>query len=403
MITAMLTSRNLPIGIDFGASGAKLVQLRQSGSNLSTIAAVRVDADGFEANPENPQWMKQLVSAVGRRIRSGEFRGNKCVISFDDRLLRSRSVRQPRLPDAEADRAAQLDAPARLGFANADSCQVGWLRGGEVRQGDELRDELIYVGAPREPIERLVFMLAEEGLCPLAVEPGFVACGRCFSRTYRRAADQDIVRIVVDVGLQTTGVMLLRGSSVAFYKQLELGGRAMTQKAAERLNLDPATVADLRRQRMLHEAGLAEPIDPKVDRALYEAVRPMLGDLAHEVKLCTRYYSVTFRGAKPVACFVVGGEACEPRLVNFLRDELQVETSVGRPLADLPAARGSTWARRRASDERRGTGTEWAVGAGLSMRLAHNPKRRVTHRIEDVPSMVPETGPQAAAPRKEAA
>lgn len=356
----------LPIGVDIGAGGAKLLQLRRRGGELALVASSRVELPALAGRADDAGRISTLAQAVAERIRSGGFTGSRCVIAVDDRWLRTRSVRQPQMPAADIDRAARLDAPGRLGFAEGEAAEIGWLRAGEVRQGDDIRDELIYVGSLRGPLEHLVYAMAEQGLRPMAIEPGFQASARWFTRTLRRAADQNSVRLIVDIGRLSTGVMLTRGRSVAFYKQLEIGGAAMTKAASDRLGLDPAMVEDLRRQRKLHDSG-GEPVDPKVDRALFDAVRPLIGDLAHEVSLCLRYYSVTFRGAKPEVCLLVGGEGSEPRLPECFQEALHLPASVGRPFEGVrvEGAAGSGI---------RGPGCEWGVGAGLSLRVRDEAK-----------------------------
>ena len=170
-----------------------------------------------------------------------------------------------------------------------------------------------------------------------------------------------MVRVLVDVGHRTTGVVLTRGCEVAFYKSLELGGADMTRVAAERLGLEAQSVLDLRRRRMSHPDEAEHGVDPRVDRALYDAIRPLLGDLANEINLCVRHYCVTFRGSRPSACLIVGGEALEPHLTEAVQDALQIETSVGRPLAgvrEVPTGAGI----------RDGVWPEWTVAAGLSLR-----------------------------------
>jgi Tfp pilus assembly PilM family ATPase len=94
-----------------------------------------------------------------------------------------------------------------------------------------------------------------------------------------------------------------------------------------------------------------------------------MGDLAHEVSLCVRYYSVTFRGAKPERCILAGGEASEPRLAECFQDALHLSTGVGRPL-DSIASGG------RASARVRGSGVEWASAVGLSLRARDDVKKR---------------------------
>lgn len=320
----------------------------------------RLEVPAEERSGDEGARIDTLVRTIARRVATGGFRGRECVVSVDDSLLRTRSIRQPRMPDADVDAAVALDGASRLGFGD-EASEVGWVRAGDVHQGEDVREEIIYVGAPRAPLEHVAMGLAAGGLRTIAIEPGFVALTRCHGRTLRRSTDMSVVRVLVDVGHRTTGVVLTRGCRVAFYKTLEFGGAEMTRVAAERLGLEPQAVVDLRRRRMSHPESSEHGVDPRVDRALYDAIRPLLGDLANEINLCVRHYCVTFRGSRPSACLVVGGEALEPHLTESVQDALQIETSVGQPLAgvrDVPAGVGI----------RDGVQAEWSVAAGLSLQ-----------------------------------
>ena len=344
-----------PIGVDLSASGAKLLQLRRARGGLRLVGMSRVEIEADGAPVDDSARIDELVRAVAERAQAGGFAGSRCVVSLDERLLRVRSVRLPRMSDAETDAAVRLDAPQRLGFAEGEACEIGWLRAGEVVHGDEARDEIIYLGAPRAALEHLAMGLSSCGLRPVAIEPGFVAAARRLGWRLRRAADTSVVRVLVDVGRRTSEVMITRGRFVAFYKTLEFGGEAMTLAAAERLGLEPASVEDLRRRRMRPDGGRDVAVDEKVDRALFDAVRPLMGELAHEVNLCVRHYSVTFRGSRAGACVLVGGEALEPRLVEAVGEATHLETSVGRPLEGVAGVEPGDW-------------PEWAVAAGLSLQ-----------------------------------
>lgn len=351
----------MPIGVEFHAGGVRLLQLARGRSGVSVVGAAKVSVDDRGRSPEDKSFIDELVDGARRGLSLGRFRGRRIVIGLDGRMVRTRSIRQPRLSTAEQDKAARLDAPARLGFSENEACEIGWLRAGEVRQNDEAKDELLYLGARRDPLEHMLARLADKGFTPVAVEPNFTAIARCFTRTLRRASDENTARVIVSVGEASSEIMVTRGRLLAFYKQVEVGGRTMTAMACERLGLDIDTVRDLRRRRMA--AVSDDSIDAKVDRALFDAVRPMINDLAQEVTLCLRYYSVTFRGVRPDLVVVAGSEAAEPNLARLLGEAINVPAQVGQPLEGVETSRAS---RVLAGPDC--TQAEWGACHGLSTR-----------------------------------
>ncbi len=354
---------DLPIGVELHAGGVRMLQARASRAGSSVRAAAVVPVDDKGRTAEDLSFIDDLVNGVGRGMTLGRFSGRDVVVGLDSRVVRTRSIRQAKLGAEDLEKAVRLDAPSRLGFVENEGCEIGWLRAGEVRQGDEIKDELIYLGARLAPLDRLLEGLLALGLNPVAVEPAFTASARCHTRTLRRASDEAVSRIIVDVGDATTEVMVTRGRVIAFYKQIELGGRAMTRMAAERLGLDPATVADLRRRRMFGGAAGSAEVDPKVERALFDAVRPLMNDLAQEVTLCLRYYSVTFRGSRPEGVIAVGQDAAEPQLAATLGEALHVPATVGRSLDGYDISRVAG-----VIDGATG-GPQWGACVGLTTRV----------------------------------
>lgn len=355
----VLNSRSLPLGIDLSGSVLRVLQFRRRVRGMEVVSAARAELAprGEElGEPGSDAWVQAVCASVGARFAAREFHGRACVVSLDDRMTRVRSVRHPRMPDDELDRAVALDAPARLGYAEGEAFEVGWVRAGEVRQGEDFRDEIIVVGASRDPIERLVFGLAAVGLRPLAVEPAFIGVARAYSRTLRRNDDQDVVKVIADIGELSTGVTIIRGQAIVFHKPIEIGGRAMTQAAASRLGMEYESIMDLRRQRM---AGVE--VEARVERAMFEAIRPTIMDIANEVSLCLRYFGVSFRGLRAGSCIITGPDAAEPQLAELVGEALHLSASIGRPLAgiDLHRAAGIVTERNEA---------EWAAAAGLGMR-----------------------------------
>ena len=224
MIGSILHNAVTPIGVDLGASGARLLQLRCATGRSAVIAATRADAGG-EADDEAR--LGALAQQIARRLDTGAFRGRRCVVSLDDRALRVKSMRLPAMSDEETDQAVRVDGAERLGFA-PEQAEIGWIRAGEVRQGDEAKEEIILVGASREHVERVIESVSAVGLVPLAIEPGFQACARAIGRQRRRKGEREQTHLLVDVGSRASGVALIRGDRVAFYKQIEWGGTRST-------------------------------------------------------------------------------------------------------------------------------------------------------------------------------
>ena len=93
--------------------------------------------------------------------------------------------------------------------------------------------------------------------------------------------------------------------------------------------------------------------DP-VRQAVFDATRSIMEDLAREISLCLRYYSVTFRGHRPNRVRLVGGEANDPQLQSILNTALPIPAEAGRLMSSVKLD-------RMKPADRRGSLSEWSV------------------------------------------
>ncbi|HEW79478.1 MAG TPA: hypothetical protein ENH34_05910, partial [Phycisphaerales bacterium] len=109
-------------------------------------------------------------------------------------------------------------------------------------------------------------------------------------------------------------------------------------------------------------------LDASTRQVVVDAVSAVAEELAREISLCFRYYTVTFRGRRVERAIFAGGEAYEKILLNVLRRQLAVEIEVAQPLKgfDLSGEKANV----NFDSDRRGLLCEWAVAVGLGLKGA---------------------------------
>ncbi len=348
------------VGIDFGARSIRLLQVREHGGELRVVGAGLVDLPPSGLDTDAPE-------ALGARIRaafsSGGFAGRRCVVSMPRNDISLQSVRLPSMADDELRQAVTWEASQRFGFDRA-AMQVEFIRTGATMQGAEGREEVLLIAAPHALINNCIDPVLAAGLRPQAIESHFTAIARAVSRFCRREEDVRQVRVVVDVGTQGSTVLMLRGNQIAFCKPLGIGGNQLDEAVAEHLQLDIQTARELRAARLAASTG-AGVADEATERAVYEAVRPLLTAFVKEIVLCIRYYGVTFRGHPPERLILTGGDSLESRLDKALGERCKIPVDCqpeGLPLADIHKQIESIIHRNP------GPAASWAVAAGLSLR-----------------------------------
>lgn len=360
-----------PIGLDIGADSIKMLQLCQSGDRVCVRAAERWHFP--PPGDQDPSQRQELAAvAINDMLKRGNFRGRRVVSSLRCDELSIKNVRLPRMKPAELKQTLLYEARERFGFDIAAD-QLNCLNAGQIRQGDDVRDELIMLAVTREVIDAHLDLLHRVSLVPDAIDAEPVALFRGFERYLRRQADEESVTVILDVGHSATRVIVSRGRRIAFIKSIDIAGRKFTEAVARQLDLTYAEARALRLRKMC-ECEQDEPADgakpqpeagqdrSSLEWSIHDAVRGEVETLAREVALCLRYCSVTFRGLRPKEITLTGGETYDRTLMALLAEHLGTQSTIGEPLRGVDISGVDFGANGRV------TVTEWALCTGLAFR-----------------------------------
>ena len=304
-----------------------------------------------------------LVEGIRNLVREGRFRGREVVTALGGSELAVRNIRVPRMSDEELATAVNWEAQNKFPFDTATAI-IQHLRAGEIRQADQTLDEVILLAVPRAEADARIQLVCEAGLDPVSLDAAAAAIFRGFERFLRRREDETVLSAFADVGAQTT-VVITRGREIVFIKTIPIGGAVFNRAVAENLELSASEAEALRRRLGHHDprtaAADAAETD-RVSRAVTDAIRPHLEDLANEIELCLRYYGVTFRGPRPESMTLTGGESHNADVAAALQERLGLAVRPADPL------RGVRTDELGPVLERRGMLGEWTTAFGLSLK-----------------------------------
>lgn len=367
-----------PIGLDIGHNSIKAIQLVVNGGRISVFAAdetrIDVSTDGDEQ-----AWRSSVISAIQRMLVQGNFRGRDVISCVPSGKLKITSLRLAESEKSLIEQTLRKEVAQRFGL-NPDEDPMDYVVAGYVRQGDEVKSELIVFATDNETVRNHIALLEEAGLKPAAIDTIPCALFRSFERSLRRQEDRELTVVFVDVGSRFTTVVFGRGGQISFVKQIPIGAERFVRQVAEKLGVS-LSEAEMLRESLRAEDGFTSvnsdspghevsgdgrEIDASTRHAIGEAVGAVAEDLAREVALCLRYYTVTFRGKRVERAVFAGGGAYEDILLDVLRRQLAVEIEVAEPLRGFDLSSGK--ANVNFYGDRRGLHCEWAVAVGLSLK-----------------------------------
>jgi len=379
MISWGFKTRNLrPIGLDIGHNSIKMIQLMINDEQISVLAAdeVRIDS-GINGDMEARR--DYIVSSIKQMLSKGNFHGKNVVSCLPCGDIKITSLR---LTEAEGERiehALRREVVHRFGL-DPDKDAMDYIVAGNVRQGDEIKNELILFATNNEIVKNHIEMLEMAGLRPVAIDTIPCALFRSFERSLRRQEDREHAVIFIDVGSCYTTVVFARDGEICFVKQIKIGAGNFNHEVASKLGIND-NEAEILRGELQAEYSISIPksnsakqtlienkqkIEASTRQVMIDAMSKIADELAHEISLCLRYYTVTFRGRRIERAILTGGGGYEKILLDVMQRQLTVGVEVAQPL------RGLDMSNERANlnfyGDRRGLLCEWAVAVGLSLK-----------------------------------
>lgn len=359
-----------PIGLDLGHDSIKMMQLEVIGESAPGLPGrgLAVVAAAKQALPDearkNPEKRMALVAETVRRMLTRQpFVGRRVVATLPREMIHVKNLRLPLIPAAELEAAVQFEARTAFSF-DIDDARVQFLPAGEVRQGNETRQEVVVLAVKNTDANACLEQLEQCGVVVESLDSEITGLFRAFERFIRRREDEQEVHVIVDIGVRRTQVMIGRGRDISFYKPIDIGGQHLLEAVGRKLGITTDEAKALR-QRLLDSGETASVKDARQDavrQAVLDATRSVAEELGRELVMCLRYHSVTFRGHRPARVRMVGGEANDPQLHAVFKSLLSVPIEAARPLLSVDTSRMKPM-------DRRGTMSQWSLAMGLGLRM----------------------------------
>lgn len=316
----------LPMGIEIGSTTVRAIQLRPGPQGYS-VQACAVES----ANLNGSDRKSEMTRALLRLMKTAPFTGRECVVSLSPDRVLTKSVRMPQMPDDDLKQAVQFEAQDRFGVS-AEECMIEHFRAGEVRRGNELRDEVLLFALPNDVLHETIEAIEAARLIVRAIDLEPCAILRAIARQNRQTTGS--IHTVIDFGDTLTQIMIQQDDRLAFYKCVEIGGLMLDNALAEKLGTSVAEATKLRVPFMNRLPGAAVE-DGSLEQAVSDAIRPLMDDLLRELDMCLRYYVVTFRGSRPEEATLTGSQSSAVRLQQALSQSLGIHIDTIAPMKDL--------------------------------------------------------------------
>jgi type IV pilus assembly protein PilM len=389
MVLSWFASKVTPIAVDIGTENIKLLQAEPREGQFRLVAAAsEVIPEEVRAKPADRD---AFINDALKKMLADGFRGKQVVTCLPSNVMAVQHLRIGKMSAEELAKALPFEAAGKLPF-DPNRAVLRHTVAGEVFQGQDSKQEVILMAAPRDAVDRHLNLLSKQKLevVGIHVEPN--ALIECFAHLFRRKGDENICTMFIDMGASSTHVVISHGKSMVFAKHVSTGGDVFNKAVADLLKIAPAQAKDMRVRASKQQAQAARlpagvvalggeqsghplgqnnngtpvtGIDPESVEKVNEATAAPLESLMNELVLCMRYYEGIFPGKVVDRAIFVGGESRHVPMCQKIAQRLGLPSTLGDPLARLMKDNVT-----QTKVDVRQPQPGWAIAVGLAMGLS---------------------------------
>ncbi len=355
------------IGVDFGVSSLKLIQV-QPGPVPTLVAAAMVESSD-EFMDDHAKRLDSQLRQLPKLVKKGGFKGKRVICSLPSWQLFCKHLQIQKIEGVPLSQVIGAAVGQQVG------CDPGALvlRHHEVACAGNAKLEVIVNAAARSAVEHMVNSIRKAGLEPVGMHSEFTAAMKAFE--IAGGGEKDAIALYLDFGAHTTKVMIAHGGTIVFERIIEVGGRQLDRVVARQLK---CPLQDAHRTRLaLEQMGTSN--EPGEGMAMLKNaggapassdsngvdLREPLEIIADEIRMSLRYHDALFPGKRVEQAVFLGGESRQQAFSHAIARSIGISTKLADPLARVA---------RTGSEPCQGVDMKQAQpGFGVAVGLCHCP------------------------------
>lgn len=334
------------IGLDIGSMSIRAVETRRGKDEQSIVAFGQVPLPVGTVQGGVIQDDKIVTAALRHLWANTKFRGRTVVLGVTNPQVVVREMAVLNLPAKEMRSSLPFQVRDVLPLP-VEKSLLDFYPLENPGSNENVRGLLI--AAPKEPITIAIGAVERAGLYVARVDLASFALLRATSLLDSQ------VEAIVDIGAQSTSVIVHVDGTPLIVRTVPRGGAEITERIAERLNIDPAEAETLKCR-----VGLRRDNDPETATAVDDAVRPLI----NELRSSFTYLASGERQSRVTRVALSGGGSMLPGLTDAIAEQLDVQAVVANPVVRLRDVR------RGRQDELSRFRSSAAVSIGLTLGAA---------------------------------
>jgi len=331
-------------GLDIGAGGIRLVQLRKGAQKPELVAYGHIETPPGLTTSDAPTDIARVAEAVKQLVKQSGASTKQVVAGVPSSKVFASIITTPKLSAGDLSKAIMLQADQYIPMALKE-VKVDWYVIGPGRKDEE--QEVLLVAAPNTVTSKYVSITQQAGLELLALEPNAIALARAL------VEPNDLAVVTLDIGSIATDITIVHANMPQLLRSVNIGGTTFVKAVAQNLGLDEAQA-----DQFTKKFGLTQT---KLEGQVAKAIKPSLDQLVGEIEKSVKFFGNQYPDVKMEKIILTGGTTALPELPTYLANA-----------TGLAVGTANAWVKvgykAQLQDQLMSVATEYGVAVGLAER-----------------------------------
>lgn len=297
------------IGIDLGTNSVKIVELSFKKDKpfiknvgVTDIAATLKD-DG------TPDDSAALAHSIRHLLATSGITGKNAVVAISSSKIFVRELTLPAMTEGELREAIKWETENYVPYAPGSYYYDYSI----LPSINDTESRVLLVAAPSDIVDKVVNIVKDVGLVPLAIDIEPFA----LQRTINGGGNS----VILDIGAELSQIILFQNGVPCVTRSIPIGGRRFTEIIIQSLNLDFSEAENLKK----HQKGLLRRPDLNDDLTdIHQNLVMLSADLARELRRTLDYYQIQHKNAVIDDVILTGGGSKLDNLALYLSTQLDM-------------------------------------------------------------------------------
>ena len=301
-------------GLDIGASGIRLVQLKTGSARKSLMKYAYVPIDPKTSQSDSKEDQQKLALIIADLVSKSQVGTKNVAIGIPSNKVFITVTDLDKMTNEQLEKSIRFQVDSLIPTA-ADESKIDWSVIGDSPV-DKTKIEVLLSSVPNSYSERMLDLIEGVGLNVIAFEPNSVALARSLV-----VPGSNNVQLLLDIGSRNTDLVIVMNDTPRLIRSIPTGSDAMIRTASQNLNVDYKQASQL-----VYKFGIAKD---KLDGQVYQALIGSVDILVSEIEKSINFFTTRYNGFKMNKIIVTGVASTLPEFPLYLANKFGLSVEIG--------------------------------------------------------------------------